>query len=235
METREQARYASNAIVAAELLKMDGKRALDVGCGDGKFTRFLARSGAKTTGIDVATAPLERARAKAAEENLDIAFIEARAENMPFADGALNIVVFSNSLHHVDPAMMGKALAEAARVLAPGGDLYVMEPVAEGPYFEATRLVNDEREVRNLARAALTACEKQGFTPVREVVYQALSTWANFDEFAAQQAERGERRRRILAERGAEMRALFEGAARREGGRLAFDQIFRVNLLRRAT
>lgn len=231
METREQARYASNAIVASELLQMNGKRALDVGCGDGKFTRFLARSGAKTTGIDVVTAPLERARAKAAEEELDIAFIEARAEDMPFADGSFDIVVFSNSLHHVDPALMGKALAEAARVLMPGGELYVMEPVAEGPYFEATRLISDEREVRNLARAALTASAEQGFAPVREVIYQALSSWTNFEEFAAQQAERGERRRKILAERGAEMRALFEGAARREGDRLAFDQIFRVNLL----
>jgi ubiquinone/menaquinone biosynthesis C-methylase UbiE len=227
-------RYASNSVVAGELLRLAGRRALDIGCGDGKFTRFLARSGAATTGIDVNPVPLARARTKAAEENLTIEFIEARAEDMPFADARFDVVVFSNSLHHVAPDMMDKALAEAARVLAPGGQLYIMEPVAEGPYFEATRLVNDEREVRNRAREAIGRAAPHGLKAEKEISFQALHAWDSFDDFAAEQAERGERRRKILAERGAEIRALFEGAARRENGKLAFDQVFRVNLFSRA-
>jgi hypothetical protein len=130
--------------------------------------------------------------------------------------------------------MMNRAIAESARVLRPGGELYVMEPVAEGAYFEATRLVNDERAVRNLARDAVRGASEHSLTPVTEVTFMALRTWSSFEEFAAEQVERGAARKKVLADRGDEVRALFLGAARREGDRLAFDQTFRVNLLRRS-
>lgn len=231
---RQAARYGSNTVVAAELLHLAGSTALDIGCGDGKFTRFLARSGARATGIDVNPRALLRAREKACDENLDIAWIEGRAEDLPFADRSFDVVVFSNSLHHVAPAKMDRAIGEAARVLRINGDLYIMEPVAEGPYFEATRLVNDERAVRNLARDAVLGAGDHGLTPVTEIIFMALRTWSSFEEFAAEQAERGAARKKVLAERADEMRSLFLNAARREGDRLAFDQTFRVNLLRRS-
>jgi SAM-dependent methyltransferase len=231
---RQVVRYDSNTVVAGELLHLAGSTALDIGCGDGKFTRFLARSGAEATGIDVNPRVLARARENAIRENLDIAWVEGRAEDLPFGDHRFDIVVFSNSLHHVAPAMMDRAIAEAARVLRANGDLYVMEPVAEGAYFEATRLVNDERAVRIQARDAIHGAGNHGLAPVTEVTFAALRTWSSFEEFAAEQAERGAARKKVLAERGDEMRSLFLDAARREGDRLAFDQTFRVNLLRRS-
>jgi hypothetical protein len=233
MESGRQMRYGSNTVVAGELLHLAGSAALDIGCGDGKFTRFLARSGAQATGLDVNSRILVRAGNKARDENLDIAWVEGRAEDLPFANDSFDVVVFSNSLHHVAPAMMNRAIAESARVVRPRGELYVMEPVAEGPYFEATRLINDERTVRNLARDAVRSAGEHGFTPVTEVTFMTLRTWSSFEEFAAEQAERGAARKKMLTERGDEMRALFLGAARREGDKLAFDQTFRVNLLRR--
>lgn len=231
---RQVVRYGSNTVVAGELLHLAGSTALDIGCGDGKFTRFLARSGTRATGIDINPRVLARARDNAFRENLDISWVEGRAEDLPFGDHRFDIVVFSNSLHHVAPAMMDRAIAEAARVLRTNGDLYVMEPVAEGPYFEATRLINDERAIRNLARDAVASAGEHGLAPVTEVIFMALRTWSSFEEFAAEQAERGAARRKVLAEHGDEMRSLFVGAARREGDRLAFDQTFRVNLLRRS-
>jgi hypothetical protein len=234
MELGRQVRYASNTVVAGELLHLAGRAALDIGCGDGKFTRFLARSGARATGLDVNPHVLVRARDTARDGGLDIAWVEGRAEDLPFADDSFDVVVFSNSLHHVAPAMMNRAIAESARVLRPGGELYVMEPVAEGAYFEATRLVNDEHAVRNLARDAVRGASEHSLTPVTEVTFMALRTWSSFEEFAAEQVERGAARKKVLADRGDEVRALFLGAARREGDRLAFDQTFRVNLLRRS-
>lgn len=50
---------------------------------------------------------------------------------------------------------MAQALAEAARVLRPGGHLYVSEPVFAGPYNEVIRLFNDEGVVRAAAQAAI--------------------------------------------------------------------------------
>jgi SAM-dependent methyltransferase len=50
---------------------------------------------------------------------------------------------------------MAAALREAARVLRPGGTVYVQEPLAHGPMFELLRLVDDETAVRALAQRAL--------------------------------------------------------------------------------
>lgn len=50
---------------------------------------------------------------------------------------------------------MAQALAEAARVLRPGGHLYVSEPVYAGPLNDVIGLFHDEREVRAAAQAAL--------------------------------------------------------------------------------
>ncbi len=52
------------------------------------------------------------------------------------------------SLHHVPVESMAQALVDAARVLRPGGHLYVSEPVYAGPLNEVVRLFNDEGKVR---------------------------------------------------------------------------------------
>jgi ubiquinone/menaquinone biosynthesis C-methylase UbiE len=59
-------------------------------------------------------------------------------ERLPFAAAAFDLVLLFNSLHHVPVDRQGAALAEAARVLRPGGDLLVAEPLAEGPWFDSS-------------------------------------------------------------------------------------------------
>lgn len=233
MAVSEQAPYSSTTDVARELLDIKGNRILDVGCGEGRFTRFLAQAGATVTGLDVRQAVLDRAAARSKKEGVTVEWIQGRAEAMPFEDESFDIVVFSNSLHHVAPELMEGAIREAARVLAPNGTLYVMEPIAAGPYFEATSLVNDEREVRNKALAALHTAGSVGFQPVQEMTYMAKRVFASFEDYAREQREAGEKRARVLDERGEEIRARFLAAARKEDGTLVFDRTFRVNLLRK--
>lgn len=233
MESNGQARTSTNTEIAGELLTLDGKTVVDVGCGEGRFTRFLAQSAAQASGLDINQVSLDRARAKAQEEGIDVDWRQGRAEEMPFADESLDLVVFSNSLHHVAMEHMVAALREAARVLKPGGDLYVMEPVAAGNYFEATRLVNDESIVRNKAIAAIDEVGAQGFEPITEVTYHAHRTYDSYEEYATEQSGRSDKRKRLFAEKNDEIRTNFLAAAQHEDGKLAFDQIFRVNLLRK--
>ena len=135
--------------VLREAVKLAGRRVVDIGCGRGGLAGWLARQGADVLGVDVQVEAVARARAAG------IAAVAAAADALPLADGTVEVAVVFNSLHHfLDPAA---ALAEARRVLAPGGVLYVAEPLAEGAYFAFMQPVDDETEVRATALRALAA------------------------------------------------------------------------------
>ena len=97
---------------------LDGRRTLDVGCGTGTFAAALADRGAKVWGVDASTEMLAQARAKGSRAR----FKEGNAEALPFKDGWFERVVMRLSLQHVDRS---RALAEAARVLVPGGRIVI--------------------------------------------------------------------------------------------------------------
>jgi SAM-dependent methyltransferase len=90
-------------------------RALEVGCGEGRVARDLATRGHRVTGLD-ASPTLLRA---AAEHDPGGDYVLGAAEALPFDDGTFGLVVAYNVL--MDVADMPAAVAEAARVLAPGG------------------------------------------------------------------------------------------------------------------
>lgn len=233
MAEARQVRYSSPTEIAGELLELEGKTALDVGCGEGRFTAVLAARAAHVTGIDINQRSLDLAKAKATGDGARVTWRNARAEDMPFDDSSLDVVVFSNSLHHIAPEKMDTAIGEAGRVLKPGGVLYVMEPIAAGAFFEATRLVNDERDVRARAKAAIDGAPWRGFTVVKEVTFHTKRAFESFDEYADQQSRRSEKRKKIIEAGRAEIHDAFIKAARKDGGKLWFDQIFRVNLFRK--
>lgn len=232
-EIRRQ-RLSTNAAMAAELLGgigATGGAVLDVGCGDGKFTRGLTGLFAAVTGVDPKEKAIARARAAAAAEGKDVEFLVGDGQALPFEDGRFDAVVISNSLHHIPDPRRG--LAEAARVLRPGGALYVMEPVASGHYFEATRLVNDETLVRREAYAALLEIAGAGFSEVAETMYRIRRAFDSFEEWKADQIDRDDRRRARFDAQPDVVRDHFVSHADKEDGKLAFDQVFRVNLLRK--
>lgn len=101
-----------------------GRRILDVGCGGGLLSEALARAGAEVTGIDLAPGMVEVARLHAAEGALTIDYRVASAEALALqAPGHFHVVTCMEMLEHVpDPAAMTATLA---RLLAPGGDLFI--------------------------------------------------------------------------------------------------------------
>jgi SAM-dependent methyltransferase len=220
--------FSDNATIAGELLPTQDRRLLDIGCGAGKFTRLMAARGAQATGIDANAETIAEATRAAAQAGLAIAFHHGRGEALPFADGSFDIVVFSNSLHHMSD--MASALREAARLLPAGGLLYVMEPVAWGDYHEATKAVNDETIVRAAAYEALAGLPSLGFAPQAERLYRVRRRFARYEDWQDEQIGRGEKRRKLFAEHGDAIRAAFERQARRTEEGLMLHQLFRVNL-----
>lgn len=221
---------SSHAEMVKLLLSGAGASALDVGCGAGTFTWHMAPLFKRLCGIDVKENRIAEARDSARKRGLDIEFRVASAQAMPFPVASFDVVVFSNSLHHIPD--MDKAIEEAVRVVKPGGLVYCMEPVPAGTYFEATRLVNDETEIRTEAYRAMH--RNPHLQDVAERLYRAQRGFTDLDEWRDDQIARDPKRGSLFEQHKDEIRRRFEGAARRENGKLMFDQVSRVNLLRRS-
>lgn len=102
-------------------LDLSGQRAVELGCGTGYVSGWLARLGAQVTGIDVSSAQLATARRLAAEHATAVTFVKADAEGTELPPACFDLVVseYGASLW-CDPR---RWVSEAARLLRPGGRL----------------------------------------------------------------------------------------------------------------
>lgn len=99
---------------------------VDFGCGTGVLTVELARWAKRVTAVDRSPQALHQAEARATREGLkNVAWLEADLHELPIVSGKKELVVASQSLHHVDAP--NAVLAEAARILKPGGKVVVLE------------------------------------------------------------------------------------------------------------
>jgi SAM-dependent methyltransferase len=99
---------------------VEGKRILDLGCGEGYNTRILAERGAKVVGIDASKEMIKLARAKEEEEPLGIEYHVADAARLSMLeDGSFDIVVAFMSL--MDIKDLEGAMREVGRVLKRDG------------------------------------------------------------------------------------------------------------------
>jgi demethylmenaquinone methyltransferase/2-methoxy-6-polyprenyl-1,4-benzoquinol methylase len=92
-------------------------KVLDVCCGGGQVTRWLVERSPQVVGLDASPRSLERAKQQVPRAT----FIQAWAEQMPFADGEFDIVHTSAALHEMQPSQLRQILGEVYRVLKPGG------------------------------------------------------------------------------------------------------------------
>lgn len=90
-------------------------RLLDVGCGSGLVLRLAADRGANVTGLDASRGLLDHAQRRVPGAPL----VQGELEELPFEDGSFDVVTGFNSFQYATRPTV--ALAEAARVLAPGG------------------------------------------------------------------------------------------------------------------
>jgi 2-polyprenyl-3-methyl-5-hydroxy-6-metoxy-1,4-benzoquinol methylase len=102
---------------------------LDIGCGFGWFERFALDAGARSvTGVEPLEEDLETARRGI--DDARASFVAAGATDLPFADDSFDVAVMWEVLEHLPPHSEPSAFAEIARVLRPGGRLFLSTPHA---------------------------------------------------------------------------------------------------------
>ena len=165
-DPRETARHLIDAGYVIELLGLrPGLRFVELGCGPGWMTRFVARHGLDARGYDISPAMIEIAREQARAENVEAHFDAADFERLDLGH-TFDACLTYDALHH--SASPERVIASAHRALKPGGLLLVSEPNWKQRFqgrdaadeFGTTELGYSPRRLKRLLKA-------EGFTDVR--------------------------------------------------------------------
>jgi len=218
--------------VVDELLELDGKQILELGCGRAENTRAMAEAGSnrRIRALEVDS--------RQHELNLQIAglanvtFALGGAERIPQEDASCDVVLLFKSLHHVPVECMQRAMQEIARVLRPGGYAYVSEPLFRGEFNECLRLFHDESRVRREAFGAILAAVIGGtLRSVSQTFFLAPVAFADFAEFEQMVIGATHSNHVLSDELLAQVREKFASYAGVDGAH--FQQPIRVDLLQR--
>jgi 2-polyprenyl-6-hydroxyphenyl methylase / 3-demethylubiquinone-9 3-methyltransferase len=133
-----------------QLCTLQGKAALDVGCGGGILAEAMARRGAHVTGIDLADKPLRIAQAHAHGQPLDLRYVKSNAENWAAGHAAqYDVVTCMEMLEHVpDPRAV---IAACAQMVKPGGWVF-FSTINRNPLSYLLAIVGVEYVLRILPR-----------------------------------------------------------------------------------
>ena len=123
----------------AMLPPVRGLVGLDVGCGEGSNTRQVAELGARMTAVDIAPTFIRHARETEEQAPLGIDYRPGSALALPFADASFDFAVSFMCMMDVGDPL--KAMAEAFRVLRPGGffQFSILHPCFAPPYRKVLR------------------------------------------------------------------------------------------------
>jgi ArsR family transcriptional regulator len=136
-------------------------RVADIGCGEGYLTIEASRWAARVIAVDRSEAVLKKARALAMRRRVrNVIWKRGELERLPLKDASVDVALLSQALHHApDPA---QALAEAARIVMPGGRVLVLDLREHAESWVRNRLgdrwlgFSDEAITKLLKGAGLT-------------------------------------------------------------------------------
>ncbi len=149
--------------------RVRGPRVLESGVGTGKNMPYYPE-GAEVTAIDLSPKMLERAKIKAGREGVTADLIEADVQALPFPDASFDTAVATFLFCSVPDPVLG--LQELRRVLAPGGQLLLLEhTLSHKPLLETPMHLFNPVAVRltgaNIDRETVENVRRAGFAEVR--------------------------------------------------------------------
>jgi SAM-dependent methyltransferase len=218
--------------IVNELLDMDGKVMLELGCGAAEMTRAIASEGRNRQIIATEVDEIQLSKNRLIDDLPNVEFIYAGAEQIPLEDESVDIILLFKSLHHVPIDLMDKSFTEMHRVLKPGGLVYVSEPVFAGSFNEILRLFHDEQAVREAAFNAINVAIEDGrYTLVTEQFFNTTIRFEDFDDFDNQFIQATHTNHRLSTEKYKAVERKFQETMDTSGGQLTMPM--RVDLLKK--
>ncbi len=120
-------------------------RVLELGCGTGTNSVWLARQGFQVTGIDLAPLAVERAERRAGAAGVDVRFVAADVLQLPDLDGPFEFFFDRGCYHAVRRAAPEQYAPAVARQLAPGGRGLILAGNAGEPHEPGPPVVTEEQ------------------------------------------------------------------------------------------
>jgi SAM-dependent methyltransferase len=208
-------------------------RALELGCGTARQTRLLAAGGRFASIVALEVDRIQHEKNLLIDDLPGVSFALGGAEDIPAGDASADAVFLFKSLHHVPLQLLGQAFREMHRVLAPGGLVYISEPVFGGDYNEILRLFHDEERVREAAFEATSAAVEEGlFELVSQTFFRAKVKYKSFADFEQKVIQVTHTEHRLSPALCEQVRAKFDAHVNENGA--SFLAPFRVDLLRKA-
>jgi ubiquinone/menaquinone biosynthesis C-methylase UbiE len=154
-----------------------GHRVLEIGCGTGNLALLVkARErGADVVGLDPDFAALARARRKARRRRLAVQWDVGTAADPPYPDASVDRVLSSLMLHHLPDGEKQQALAQARRVLRPGGELHLVDLGGHPSHGRLLRRAHEDPRLRGQFDGGIPdLLRRVGFTEVTETARHGL-------------------------------------------------------------
>lgn len=126
-----------------------GASVVDLGCGWGRWTMSAAKAGYKPIGIDIHVDALQAGVRVSGKLGLDCGFVCNGIDQLPFGDNTIDCVFSYSVLQHMDRERVRKVLAEARRILKPGGTVLIQLPNTFGPLSVIQQLRRGFREAKS--------------------------------------------------------------------------------------
>ena len=159
--------------IIAFLDKLDGKKVLDVGCGDGRDCKLIIEKGYSPTGVDVSESFLKIARRKIPRGK----FEKVGLTDLPYDENSFDGILANCSLQHIPTELLSETFEGFSRVLKPNGKLLIFVPQGNGeglidePYRPGKKIFTNFLQIETLEKLL----KKSNFSIIKSGMLKSTS------------------------------------------------------------
>ncbi len=214
-----------------ETLNLNDKVLLELGCGGAVMSTKIASTGFNRK-LYACEIDLVQHKKNFKKNIKNIEFILCCAQDLPFEDESIDMVLMFKSFHHIPKEHMKKALSEIKRVLKNNALLYISEPLFYGKQNELIAIFHNEEKVRIDAFEAIqNSVLNEEFKLFREIFFNSQVSYESFEDFKNKQMNLSYNETSVSSQLIAKVQSKYLEYAK--DGKTDFLKPFRVDILQK--